>query len=423
MLSPDSLCPPFDSSSCANLFRNHFGVEFHDDGHTFIRAISPFEFTSCFGFMDALRYTLSQPGNWFALDAGVPSLTSGWVFDHILERLIAIRDSNMEIHQPNQIAAPAATIQAFLGGATSTALPTRDRWIQAYDNDPELSRVRSMVLNPSTILNAALRDVNYNFHSALRHSLIVIEDNMLIYREPILGSGSSYTRLQLVPREFYNLLFVAFHSNPLGGHLNPYHTLHRLRLRFYWPGMYSYIKRMCQACPGCALANPTKSKSRELVYSFPIEAPFLVLHVDAYSAGTHTGFEGSDVYLVACCGMCTFGALEPISGANATAFASAIMKIQLRFGFCHTIVVDKDSKFFGVFKQSLDLLKINTHVISGDNHNAMIVEHLCRYFNKGLQIMTNKQGMVRVASDLFYFFYTHGICARCGGWPRIRLSN
>ncbi len=141
--------------------------------------------------------------------------------------------------------------------------------------------------------------------------------------------------------------------------------------------MYSYIKQMCQACPGCALANPTKSKSCKLVYNFTIEAPFLVLHVDAYLAGVHTGFEGSHVYLVACCGMCTFGALEPISSANATSFASAIMKIQLRFGCCHTIVLNKDSKLFGVFKESLDLLKINTHVISGDNHNAMIVKRLC----------------------------------------------
>jgi hypothetical protein len=200
---------------------------------------------------------------------------------------------------------------------------------------------------------------------------------MMIYCKPILGSAGSYTRLQLVPKEFYNILFVAFHLNPLGGHVNAYWTLYRLCLQLYWPGMYLYIKRMCQACPGCALANPTKNKSCKLVYNFLIEAPFLVLHVDAYSAGAHTGFKGSHVYLVACCGMCTFGALEPISGANAMSFASAIMKIQLRFGFCHTIVLDKDSKFFGVFKESLDLLNINTHVISGYNHNAMILKCLC----------------------------------------------
>jgi hypothetical protein len=98
--------------------------------------------------------------------------------------------------------------------------------------------------------------------------------------------------------------------------------------------------------------------------------------MDAYQAGFHTGFEGSDMYLVACCGMCTFGALKPVSGANATTFASAIMKIHLQFGFCHNIVLNKDKKFYGVCCKALDLLKFNCHVLSGDNHNPLLIERL-----------------------------------------------
>ena len=52
------------------------------------------------------------------------------------------------------------------------------------------------------------------------------------------------------------------------------------------------------------------------------------------------------------------------------------MKIQLHYGFCHTIVLDKDSKFYGVCYEALDLLNINCHVLSGDNHNPMLVEHV-----------------------------------------------
>ena len=137
----------------------------------------------------------------------------------------------------------------------------------------------------------------------------------------------------------------------------------------------------------------------------------MVLHIDAYMAGKHTGFEGSETYLVACCGMCTFGALEPVSGANATAFASAIMKIQLRYGFCHTIVIDKDTKFYGVCCEAIDLLRINCHVLSGDNHNPMLVERLCRYFNKGLTIMCNERDTVRVALEcLLLLLYAWNLC-------------
>jgi hypothetical protein len=67
--------------------------------------------------------------------------------------------------------------------------------------------------------------------------------------------------------------------------------------------MYAFVKQMCQACPGCALANPTQSKLSELIYNFPIKAPFLVMHFDAYAAGTYAGFEGSECYLVGCCGI------------------------------------------------------------------------------------------------------------------------
>jgi hypothetical protein len=137
----------------------------------------------------------------------------------------------------------------------------------------------------------------------------------------------------------------------------------------------------------------------------------MVLHVNAYMAGSHTGFEGSDMYLVACCGICTFAALEPVSGANATTFASAIMKIQLCYEFCHTIILDKDKKFCGVCRKALDLLKINCHVLSGGNHNPMLVERLCCYFNKGLTIMCNERDTVQNALEcLLLLLYAWNSC-------------
>ncbi len=282
--------------------------------------------------------------------------------------------------------------------------------MRALKADDELAAMRQLVNNPSLICNETLRSINYAFHSALRRSLIVVEDELLIYREPISATGF-YSRLVIVPREFYNILFVAFHTNPAGGHSNAYRTLHCLRLRYFWPGVWSYIKRMCAACPGCALANPTKGKSLEFIYNLPIEAQFRVLHVDAYTAGAHQGFEGSTTYLVGCCGMCSFALLEPVTNASASMFASAIMKMHLRFGFCHTVVLDKDSKFFSICCKSLDLLKINCHVLSGNNHNPMLVERLNRYLNKGLRIMTNECNFVCVALEaLLLLIYAWNSC-------------
>ena len=85
VLSLDSLCPPFDSAPNPNIFCSRFGIEFHAADHTHIHAVSPFEFTSCFGLNDQLRYRLAQHVNWYALDGGIPALTSAWIFDHILK--------------------------------------------------------------------------------------------------------------------------------------------------------------------------------------------------------------------------------------------------------------------------------------------------------------------------------------------------
>jgi hypothetical protein len=233
---------------------------------------------------------------------------------------------------PNQFAAPAATIQTLVTGMVSTHLPSQERWIKAYTNNTELCAVWNLVVNPSLITNQALSTVNHNYCGPLHQSLISVEDDMLILRKLISGM-SPFTCLQLVPSKLINIIFIAFHTNPVGGHLNAYRTLHCLHLCFYWPGMHAYVKRMCQACLGWALFNPTCGKSSKLVYNFLIEAPFLVMSFDASAAGKHASYEGSKCYLIGCCSMCGFASMEPITKLSATAFALAIMQIILEKTF------------------------------------------------------------------------------------------
>jgi hypothetical protein len=62
-------------------------------------------------------------------------------------------------------------------------------------------------------------------------------------------------------------------------------------------------------------------------------------------------------------------------------------------------MLNKDSKFFGTCSEALDLLKIDRHVLSGANHNPMLVKRVNRYLTKGLKIMCNKRNSVRVALE------------------------
>jgi hypothetical protein len=149
-----------------------------------------------------------------------------------------------------------------------------------------------------------------------------------------------------------------------GGVLQPSKFFYSI-ISFEWKdGAWRYTNNMLNGDFGIKVPFLGGKEAPELVYNFPIAAPFLVMFFNAYSAVKHTGFEGSECYLIGCCGISSFACMEPITRASATMFVSAIMKILLRYGFCHTVVLDKDSKFFGVCREAIDLLKINLHVLS-----------------------------------------------------------
>jgi hypothetical protein len=75
------------------------------------------------------------------------------------------------------------------------------------------------------------------------------------------------------------------------------------------------------------------------------------------------------------------------------------------------VMLDKDSKFFGVCRKALDLLQINCHVLSSATHSPMLVEQINCYLNKGLHIMCNKHDLVRVALEgILLLLYTWNSC-------------
>jgi len=233
------------------------------------------------------------------------------LFTQINETLELLRSINTEVFTPNQGPVPAATIQTLLNGAVCTKMLSPSRWTHAYNNDTDMVAIKHLVLNLSLISNATLADVSYNYRMQLRKSHICIENDMLIFKEPIIGT-TLFTGLQIGSKELFNPIFIAFYVNLIGGHLNAYRTLHSICLRFYFPHMFTYVKCMYNACPGCSLSNPSKRVSSELVYNFTVEAPFVVMHFNAYKARNHESFEGRDCYLIGCCGMTAFACGDPI---------------------------------------------------------------------------------------------------------------
>ena len=95
----------------------------------------------------------------------------------------------------------------------------------------------------------------------------------------------------------------------------------------------------------------TKNRSADLVYSVPIEAPMILLFVDIYAAGAEFNSDGTKYYLIAACGMISFGIAEDTATQNSNFF--------VRFGVSRTVVVDKNSMFLGENFRTATSLKLN----------------------------------------------------------------
>ena len=396
------LCPPFCGPN-TNLFGCSFGIEFSipDDSHQFVRSISPYEFVSCYGLDRNMTYAISQPTQFPHADCGIPALTSFWLLHAISERLLTIQLENFEVFDSSNHSAPAAfaSVPSFLNGAIGVTLPSPSRWIEATSEDPETSLIIKMLTNPGKFMNKDnISSLHHIYRHPIREGHLLMEKGLIYLRETFQDSDK-FVKLLVVPEAMQNIVFVAFHSNPIGAHLSAFRTYARMRLRYFWPHMYKYCFKLIKQCPGCALGNITRHTSSDLVYGFPVCAPMKVMMVDIYSVGTEVNFEGNIYHLIACDAMTAFAVSEPVPEQNARSFAGAIMKIWLRFGFSHTLVVDKDSKFRGVFAETAKLLNINLHVLSGGNHDAMMVERVNRFLNASLVIFCNERGTIKVSES------------------------
>jgi hypothetical protein len=213
--------------------------------------------------------------------------------------------------------------------------------------------------------------------------------------EPIANSTNTI-RLTFLPLELRKHVFTAFHVNPIGGSFSLYYTLHWIRLSFHWPNMYTYLKRNIDDCVACVLKNGGTRASLELLYSFPLSAPFMVVHADAWVPGKTESFDGFTGLMIVVDHMTGFAAIEPIKEMNSSLFARSVYVILLRYGLSHTVITGPDSKFKGQFKEAFATLKIHHHLSARGHHDAILVEQFNCFLNAGLRVFNNARESNRV---------------------------
>ena len=103
--------------------------------------------------------------------------------------------------------------------------------------------ILALIANLSLVVKANLSKIHSSYRGPLHRGLIILRKGMLVIKEPIKHE-SAHRCLQIVPRDLRNIVCIAFHDNPIGGHLGLNKTVIRIRIRFIWSGLYWYCKKM-----------------------------------------------------------------------------------------------------------------------------------------------------------------------------------
>ena len=90
---------------------------------------------------------------------------------------------------------------------------------------------------------------------------------------------SSWTQLVL-PCSLREEVMQEMHSGVTAGHLGEEKTLHKIKERFYWPGMHLDVKTWCQTCPTCATRITSGKKNCAPLETIEVGYPMEVVAVD-----------------------------------------------------------------------------------------------------------------------------------------------
>jgi hypothetical protein len=244
----------------------------------------------------------------------------------------------------------------------------------------------------SPFTKADISALSSAYRDYVRQDRLSLLDGKLVVFQPV-QNNKEMLMLIIVPLFLRRDIFSAYHASPSTGHMGIYKTLHRIRLRFFWPFNRKDVTNWVLRCPHCIASNGTVARNSELIFSWRLCCPFYILHVDLWAPGEIANYRGETYLMNAMCDLTGFVLVNATNNITAHDLARLLVQeVLLKAGFCGLISVNDGSTFKGLFQEVCSILNIEIHVAARGNHKAVGVEHFHRFLNKAVGIAANDRG-------------------------------
>jgi len=393
VLDPDfpALEPIPSSQHLPSQFSATFGLPFTCSlGTNHVRPFSTPELFLCYSapptIVDALPSAAVPSDFATSLSTSCPFNLGSHLVDHLIDiHLFASIDA---ANTPTEFV--TRSLVATADGARP--VPSTLDWTSAYQQDPDTKLLFDRLSSSCPFSKPDILALHSAYRDYIRQDRLSLLDGKLVVFQPV-QNNQELLMLIIVPLSLRRDVFSAYHASPSTGHMGIYKTLHRIRLRFFWPRSRKDVTSWVLQCPHCIAANGTVARNSELIFSWPLCCPFYILHVDLWAPGDIANYRGETYLMNSMCDLTGFVLVTATNDISAHNLARLLVQdVLLKVGFCGLIVVDDGSTFKGLFKEVCGILNIDLHVAARGNHQAVGVEHFHRFLNKAVAIAANDRG-------------------------------